>query len=78
MWQAVASEDFRHPETVGDKAAAALINWYTYRIHRLSEKDPKILRRFLEVMHMQKPVSNLFDFRTLSKVLTARLFQENG
>ncbi len=73
-WQAVASEDFRHPETVGDKAAAAtLINWYTYRIHRLSEKDPQIMRRFLQVMHMQKPVNNLFDFRTILKVLTTNL-----
>lgn len=71
-WQAVASEDFRHAETRGDRhPAAAFINWYTRRLHRLAAHDPIVVTKFLRVMHMQAPVSSLFDPITAAKVVFA-------
>lgn len=70
-WKAVASEDFRHRETTGARMrGAAFINWYTRRVHQLAAHDPRIVRDFLAVMHMQASVTSLFTPRTLAKVLT--------
>ncbi|MBX2796734.1 MAG: hypothetical protein KTR31_03665 [Myxococcales bacterium] len=70
-WQAVASEDFRHSETTGDRhVAATWINWYTRRIHRLAARDAETFTRFLRVMHMEASITSLFAPSTLLKVLT--------
>jgi len=72
-WKAVASEDFRHRETTGARMrGAGFINWYTRRVHRLAANDPRIVRDFLAVMHMQASVTSLFTPRTVAKVLTVR------
>ncbi|MEM6990049.1 MAG: tryptophan 7-halogenase [Myxococcota bacterium] len=72
-WQAVASEDFRHAETTGDRSrAAGIINWYTRRLHRMTASDARVAARFLAVMHMQREVTSLFDPRTVLAVAMGR------
>lgn len=69
-WAAVASEDFRHPETTGDKmSGAAAINWYTRRVHRRASVDAVTETAFLKVMHMEKGFGSLFHPRVLLPAL---------
>jgi 2-polyprenyl-6-methoxyphenol hydroxylase-like FAD-dependent oxidoreductase len=71
-WQAVASEDFRYPETTGPKAPGAeVMNWYMGRVQRLCAHDPDVMRRFVGVMHMVDSPAVLFNPRTVLKVLLA-------
>ncbi|MEM6928779.1 MAG: hypothetical protein AAF602_17710 [Myxococcota bacterium] len=72
-WAAVASEDFRHAETTGDRLPlAGVLNWYTRQLHRRAGSDAEIGRRFLRVMHMQASVGSLLGPRTLLRVLGSR------
>jgi len=72
-WQAVASEDFRYPETTGPKASgAAVMNWYMGRVHRLCATDPRVMRQFVGVMHMLDSPATLFHPSTVLKVLLAK------
>lgn len=69
-WAAVASEDFRHAETTGDKmSGAGVINWYTRRLHRRASMDSQTETAFLKVMHMEKGFGSLFHPRILIPAL---------
>ncbi|MEM6309923.1 MAG: FAD-dependent monooxygenase [Pseudomonadota bacterium] len=69
-WQAVASEDFRHPETTGDAMPGAnIINWYTRRVHRLASRHDHIETKFLRVMHMEAGFASLFHPSILAPAL---------
>ena len=69
-WQAVASEDFRHAETRGDRIPlAAAINWYTRRVHRLASKHDDIETAFLKVMHMERGFGSLFHPSIMTRAL---------
>ena len=69
-WQAVASEDFRHPETKGDRMPlAGAINWYTRRVHRLASKHDDIETAFLKVMHMERSIGSLFHPSIVARAL---------
>lgn len=69
-WQAVASEDFRHPETTGDAMPGAnIINWYTRRVHRLASRHDHVETKFLKVMHMEAGFASLFHPSILGPAL---------
>ena len=69
-WQAVASEDFRHPETTGDRMRlAGAVNWYTRRVHRLAGTHEDVETAFLRVMHMERGFASLFRPGILARAL---------
>ena len=58
-WQLAAGEDFRFPETEGEKPRLTdLINGYVAKVHLTTHHDPVVYAQFLKVMNlMARPVS---------------------
>jgi 2-polyprenyl-6-methoxyphenol hydroxylase-like FAD-dependent oxidoreductase len=69
-WQLAAGEDFRFPETEGEKPAGTdLINRYVARVHAATHHDPVVYGQFLQVMNLMAPPSSLMHPRIAWRVL---------
>ncbi len=69
-WQLAAGEDFRVPETEGEKPAGTdLINRYVARVHVATHHDPVVYAQFLQVMNLLAPPSTLMHPRIAWRVL---------
>lgn len=72
-WQLAAGEDFRFPETQGQRPAGVdLINRYVAKVHRATHHDPVVYAAFLRVMNLMAAPTSLFHPRILWRVLWAR------
>jgi 2-polyprenyl-6-methoxyphenol hydroxylase-like FAD-dependent oxidoreductase len=73
FWLLAASEDFRHPETQGNRPLGVnLLNRYARRVHELSTFDPRVTLLLYQVLQAIKPPTALFSPRILTKVLFKR------
>ncbi|WP_242041395.1 hypothetical protein [Leptolyngbya sp. FACHB-261] len=70
-WLLATGEDLRWPTTEGDQLAMShrLLQWYVDRVRLLSHQNPEALREFLEVLHMVKPPTTLFQPAFILSVL---------
>lgn len=65
-WQMAVGEDFRWPETTGDKPFGTnLLCAYTGHLHRLMGDDKVIYEQFLKVMNLVEPPTSLLHPRIL-------------
>jgi len=72
-WMMATSEDFRWPQTVGQRPAGMkIMHWYSGRLHTLAATDRDVLVTFLHVMNMLAPPTALFAPKMIWKVLTLR------
>lgn len=72
-WQLAAGEDFRFPETEGQRPAGVdLINRYVTQVHRATHHDPVVYAAFLRVMNLMAAPTSLFHPRILWRVLWAK------
>jgi 2-polyprenyl-6-methoxyphenol hydroxylase-like FAD-dependent oxidoreductase len=70
-WQASTGEDLAYPQVEGKRGPeTGLINWYMRRVVRLTSVDPETLTAFLSLVHLLKPVSEVFKPKILWRVLT--------
>jgi 2-polyprenyl-6-methoxyphenol hydroxylase-like FAD-dependent oxidoreductase len=73
-WRLAACEDFRYPQTSGERPAfAAWTNWYTRKVRELSATDPHAALALLEIMHMEAHPAALYRPSMMSKVLLTLL-----
>jgi len=73
-WQLAVGEDFRYPETEGEKLPTVdLINRYVAMIHRASHRDPIVYRQFLNVSNLLAQPTSLMHPRIVWRVLCDRL-----
>jgi 2-polyprenyl-6-methoxyphenol hydroxylase-like FAD-dependent oxidoreductase len=70
-WLLATGEDFRVRDVEGGKASFAtrLTHRYMDRVLALSLRDIRVRRTFLEVFHMLKPPTTLFEPSVVAKVL---------
>ena len=69
-WQLAVGEDFRFPETEGEKPAGVdFINRYITQVHRATHHDPVVYAAFLRVMNLMAAPTSLFHPRLLWRVL---------
>lgn len=69
-WQLAAGEDFRYPETVGQKAPGThFINAYVERVHKATHNDTVVYGAFLQVMNLKKSPMSLFHPKIVWRVL---------
>jgi len=74
FWLLAASEDFRYPETQGNRPFGVnLLNSYARRVHELSTFDPQVTLLLYQVLQAIKPPMALFSPPLLMKVLFKRL-----
>ena len=60
-WMLATSEDFRYPQTIGERPLGMrALHWYTRQIHERSADSAYIYRAFLHVMQMMEPPTSLF------------------
>jgi len=72
-WQLATGEDFRHPQTGGERGRALrFLHWYTSKVHLAASVSPQVTERFYEVMHLLKAPTALFTPAILWKVATSR------
>jgi hypothetical protein len=50
-----------------------VLHWYLDKLYAATEHDPRLVTRFLRVMHMHSSPATLFVPPTAVRVLTARL-----
>jgi hypothetical protein len=68
-WQTAVGEDFRFPETKGEKAPGTdMINRYIDKVHRATHHDPVVGAAFLKVMNMMEPPTSLMSPRIMWRV----------
>ncbi len=73
FWLLAASEDFRHPETQGQRPLGVnLLNRYARRVHELSTFDPQVTLLLYQVLQAIKSPMALFSLPILAKVLFKR------
>ena len=73
-WILTTSEDFRYPETEGQRPLGMkLFNWYTRHVLELTASNPLVIANFFQVRHLLKPLSILFDPRIVWAVLSKGL-----
>jgi len=70
-WQMATGEDFRYPETEGDRPGrrAELSHRYGDAVRALAAEQPHIYQTFLEVAHLVKPPSALLQPGILAQAL---------
>ena len=69
-WKVSVGEDFRYPETEGEKPMAMdLINGYVAMIHKATQKDPIVHKQFLKVMNLIAPPASLMHPRIFWRVM---------
>ncbi len=70
-WMMATSEDLRWSTTEGGQTS--IINrpmqWYIERVQSVTINNPKALEAFLEVLHLVKPPTTLFQPNILASVL---------
>jgi 2-polyprenyl-6-methoxyphenol hydroxylase-like FAD-dependent oxidoreductase len=72
-WLLATVEDFRYPQTEGVRPPVTpLLHWYLDRLYAATEHDPRLVTRFLRVMHMHSSPATLFAPPTAFRVLAAR------
>jgi flavin-dependent dehydrogenase len=72
-WQLATTEDFRHPEASGRRQpGAALLHWYTGRLHVGCADDHVLALAFFRVMHMLDGPAALFRPGVMWRVLRKR------
>ena len=71
-WLLATGADFLYPRTLGRRPpGSALLGWYLVRVLEASAHDPRVLRRFLEVLHFIRSPLALFDPRIVLGALRA-------
>lgn len=69
-WLTAVAEDFRFPETKGNKAPGTdLINTYIDKVHLATHHDPMVGAAFLNVMNLIEPPISLLKPHVLWRVL---------
>ncbi len=69
-WQVTVGEDFRFPETEGEKAFGTnLINAYLARLQRVTHHDPLVYGMLLGVLNLMAPPTSLFQPQAVWRVL---------
>lgn len=69
-WLMSTGEDFRFPEIEGDRPFFhPAMAWATAKIHRATQTDPEVHRRFLRVMHMLAGLEELAHPRVLLSLM---------
>ena len=69
-WQMAAGEDFRYPETVGNKPVATdFINAYLSKVHRATQHDTVVYSQFLKVMNLMAPPTSLMHPKIVWRVM---------
>ncbi len=69
-WQLAVGEDFRFPETEGEKALGTdLLNAYGVWVHKATHHDAVVGRAFLNVMNLIQPPTSLFHPKIMWRVL---------
>ena len=78
-WKVSVGEDFRYPETEGEKPIAInLINTYVAMIHRATQKDPMVHKQFLKVMNLINSPASLMHPRIFWRVMRHGLSTRKG
>jgi 2-polyprenyl-6-methoxyphenol hydroxylase-like FAD-dependent oxidoreductase len=71
-WQLAVGEDFRFPQTQGEKPAGIdMLNRYVALVHRATHSDPEVTRAFLRVMNLLAPPASLMAPAMVLRVLRA-------
>lgn len=66
----VITEDFRYPETTGEKPVGLSIQqWYAKKIFLLSSENQDIYNSFVKVMNLIRPMTILMHPRIIKRVL---------
>lgn len=70
-WMMATSEDLRWSTTEGSQPSIInrLMQWYIDRVRSVTINNPKALEAFLEVLHLVKPPTTLFQPNILASVL---------
>ena len=69
-WQIAGCEDFRYPETQGQKPFLTdMINAYLARVHRATHHDTVVYSQFLRVMNLMAPPTSLLHPRIIRRVM---------
>jgi 2-polyprenyl-6-methoxyphenol hydroxylase-like FAD-dependent oxidoreductase len=69
-WMFATSEDFRYPETEGERPfGLRCFHWYSRRLLEAAADNPRLAQSFYQVMHMLKPPTAMFTPRVLAGVL---------
>jgi len=69
-WMLATSEDFRYPQTIGERPLGMrALHWYTRKIHERSADSAYIYRAFLHVMQMMEPPASLFRPGVIARLL---------
>lgn len=82
-WQLAVGEDFRYPETEGEKPPlTGFVNAYVKRVHKATHHDPVVYARFLQVMNLLAPPTSLMAphiaWRVLRRPSSRHIQQERG
>ncbi|WP_026567568.1 NAD(P)/FAD-dependent oxidoreductase [Bacillus sp. UNC41MFS5] len=74
IWNMVITEDFRYPETIGEKPVGLSIQqWYAKKIFLLSSENQDIYNSFVKVMNLVRPMTILMHPRIIKRVLKKTL-----
>lgn len=69
-WGMSTGEDLRFPEVEGKRPlGSSFMQWYSGRLHRLSQVDADINERFIRIMNMLDSPARLFSPSVIMKVL---------
>ncbi|MFS0823279.1 NAD(P)/FAD-dependent oxidoreductase [Bacillus sp. 1P02SD] len=69
IWNMVLTEDFRYPETTGQKPLGlAFLQWYAKQVFLLSGENEKVYDSFIKVMNLKRPMTILMQPRILFAV----------
>ena len=69
-WQIAGCEDFRYPETQGQKPPLTdLINAYLVKVHRATHRDSVVYSQFLRVMNLMASPTSLLHPRIIGRVI---------
>lgn len=72
LWSMSTSEDFRFPETTGNRPFGIdITNKYVSMVHKAAITDEKVSKAFLKVMGLIDPPAKLFSPMMLWRILTA-------
>ena len=73
-WLLATGADFLYPGAVGKRpAGSGVLGWYNVNVLELSAEHPRVLTRFLEVMHLTRSPFALFSPVVLVPVLRRAL-----
>ncbi|MBV9388121.1 MAG: hypothetical protein JOZ78_17000 [Chroococcidiopsidaceae cyanobacterium CP_BM_ER_R8_30] len=74
-WLMATGEDFRWPNTKGGRPdfATRLMHWYIDQVMELAGENAEAYRVFVEVMHLLKPPTALFQPSILVQILRLKM-----